>query len=218
MRPMPELTLAELVANGTLSSEMAGTLAAAAAERRSFVVAAIPQRAGKSTVTEAILDTAPAGTSLHRLSLANGPDLGIPEQPDGGYLVVAEIAPTPFPEYLWGPPVQRVFAAVREGWPLSATMHSDGIEGAFDQIVRGCGISDADASAIELFVYIRTIGARTQFSRRVVERVYEIDAVEGGRPVARLLHRWDEASDRFEVVEPPRRIGLGIARSNAGGR
>jgi type IV secretory pathway ATPase VirB11/archaellum biosynthesis ATPase len=212
---MPEFDLADLVANGTLSPQMAETLAAAAVERRSFVVAAIPQRAGKSTMTEAVLAAAPAGTLLHRLSLNHGPTLGIPQQPDGGYLVVAEIAQTPFADYLWGEPVRRVFDAVRVGWPVAATLHSDGIEGAFDQIVRGCGVSDADAVAIELFVYIRTFGRRFEPSRRVVERIYEVDAVEGGRPVARLLHFWDQATDRFEVVDSPRRIGRGVVRPGA---
>ena len=204
---MPELTLPDLVANRTLSPAMAETLASAALERRSFIVAAIPQRAGKSTVTEAVLDAAPAATPLHRLSLNEGPTLGIPPEQDGGYLVVAEIAQTPFADYLWGEPVRRVFQAVRAGWPLCATMHSDGIEGAFDQVVRGCRVSDADAAAMELFVYIRTFGQRGEFSRRVVERVYEVDGVEGGRPIARLLHFWDQSRDEFEVVEEPHRIG-----------
>lgn len=212
---MPELTLPDLVANGTLSPEMAETLSAAAIERRSFVVAAIPQRAGKSTVTEAILDAAPAGTALHRLSLNHGPALGIPPEQDGGYLVVAEFAQTPFADYLWGEPVRRVLEAVRAGWPLAVTMHSDGIEGVYDQLLRGCRVPEADASAIELFVYIRTFGPRGEFARRVVERVYEVDGVEGGRPLARLLHRWDQARDEFEVVEPPVRIGRGVARHEA---
>jgi hypothetical protein len=196
-----------------MSAEMAETLAAAGRERRSFVVAAIPQRAGKSTVTEAILDAAPPGTVLHRLSLNHGPSLGIPREQDGGYLVVAEIAQTPFADYLWGEPVRTVFEAVRSGWPLAVTMHSDGIDGVYDQILRGCRISDADASAIELFVYIRTFGSRVDPSRRVVERVYEVDGVEDGRPIARLLHYWDQSRDQFEIVESPRRIGLGVARS-----
>jgi type IV secretory pathway ATPase VirB11/archaellum biosynthesis ATPase len=213
---MPELTLPDLVANRTLSPEMAATLSATALERRSFIVAAIPQRAGKSTVTEAMLDATPAGTPLHRLSLNEGPTLGIPPQQDGGYLVVAEIAQTPFADYLWGEPVRRLFDAVRAGWPMAATMHSDGIEGAFDQIVRGCGVSDADASAIELFVYIRALGPRPHPARRVVERVYEVDGIEGGHLATRLLHYWDQANDRFEVAESPRRIGLGIARAKRG--
>jgi len=209
---MPELTLSDLVANRTLSPEMAETLGTAARERRSFVVAAIPQRAGKSTVTEAIFDAAAPGTAMHRLSLNHGPSLGIPTEQDGGYLVVAEIAQTPFADYLWGEPVRRVFEAVRAGWPMAATMHSDGIDGAYDQILRGCRVPEAAASAIELFVYIRTFGSRVDPARRVVERVYEVDGVEDGRPVGRLLHYWDQSRDQFEVVEQPIRIGKGIAR------
>lgn len=210
---MLELTLDELVANRTLSPEMAETLAAAARERRGLVVAAVPQRAGKTTVLEAVLEA--SGAALHRLSLNHGPGLGIPSGDPDGYLVLAEIARTPFADYLWGEPVRSAFEATRRGWPVAATLHSDGIEGAFEQIVLGCGVSDADAAAVELFVYIRTFGPRFEPTRRVVERIYEVNAVEQGRPVARLLHLWDAGADRFEVIAEPQRIGRGVARPRA---
>ena len=87
------LTLANLIANRTLSPEMAATLAAAAEERHSILFVTIPRMAGKSTLMQAVLQHAPAGTSFHRLSTAEGPDLGIPASGDGGYLVVSEISP-----------------------------------------------------------------------------------------------------------------------------
>ena len=39
----------------------------------------------------------------------------------------------------------------------------------------------------------------------------EIDRVENGQPVGRLLHRWEESDDRFKAVEAPRSLGAGAA-------
>ena len=100
---MAELSLDDLVRNGTMSPEIAATLATAGAERRSFLCVAIPRQAGKSTVMRAILVEAPAGTPMHTLSSEAGPGLGIPAAADNGYLIVAEVSPAGFYEYLWGP-------------------------------------------------------------------------------------------------------------------
>src|SRR5437773_7418979 len=105
--PTTSLDLADLVRNGTLSPHMAATLATAAEERRSLLVAAIPQNAGKTTTMLATLRYAPAGTPVHFLSAASGPSLGIPTRPEG-YLVLLEISHAPMPEYLWGEPVRQV--------------------------------------------------------------------------------------------------------------
>ena len=47
------LNVLELVQNGSMSAEMASVLWAAMDDRRSFIVAAGPRQAGKSTTTEA---------------------------------------------------------------------------------------------------------------------------------------------------------------------
>ena len=63
---MAELDLVELVRNRTMSPEIAATLWATAEQRRSFLVVAIPRLAGKTTVTQAMLQRVPAGTPLRK--------------------------------------------------------------------------------------------------------------------------------------------------------
>ncbi len=191
-----------------MSAAMAATLATAAEERRSMLVAAIPRLAGKSTMLMAALAHAPEGTALHDLSEDYGPDLGIPEEPDGGYLVMAEIAQTPFPHYLWGEPVRRVFRALHRGFALATALHADGVKQAF-KIIHENEVPDADAAQLELMVYIRSLGEDWRNpTRRVVEAIYEVDGVVDGEPRVRPLHRWSQIADRFEDIEPPRRIGM----------
>lgn len=204
---MPDLTLGDLVANRTMSPEMAATLATAGAERRSLLFVARPRMAGKTTTMTAALAHAPEGTAFHRLTEEAGDHLGIPAEGDGGYLVMSEIADTPFPDYLWGDPVRRVFSALGRGFSLATALHAGGAEEAFGVICAGNEVPDDQAARIDLVVYIRSIGEWREPDRRAVATMHEVEGIEGGEPRLRLLHRWDEAADRFEAVEAPRRIG-----------
>lgn len=210
---MPDLTLDDLVRNGTMSPEIAATLATTGAERRSFVCVAIPRLAGKSTVMRAILAEAPAGTAMHQLSTAAGGDLGIPRAGDEGYLLVSEISPAGFEEYLWGPPVRHVFGALERGFSLATALHATGVDEAFAVICGRNRVPDEQAARIDLVVYIEVFGRSWQRpdARRVAE-VHEIEGVERGVPIARLLHRRNE-DDTFEVVEPPRLLDTGRAHA-----
>ena len=210
---MPELSLADLVANRTLSPAMAATLSIAAEERRSFLFVAIPRVAGKTTTMMATLDHAATGTALHDLSLDSGPSLGIPSAPDGGYLVMHEIAETPFPHYLWNEPVRQVFAALRDSdLRLATALHAGSVEEAFGVIVDSNGVPAEEAAQIDVATYIRSLGPDWRNpTRRVVESMQEVIGVEGGRVRTSELHRWDEQSDRFETVNPPQRVARDAA-------
>ena len=195
-----------------MSPEMAATLAAAASERRSLLVFAVPRLAGKTTTMLAALRHAPAGTPLHELSAERGPDLGIPDPPDGGYLVMHEIAQAPMPHYLWGEPVRRVFSALRGGgFSLATALHAGGLEEAFSVILGENGVPEADAALVDYAVHIRTLGPDwREPERRVVAGLHEVTGAG-----ARLLHRWDEGSDRFEAAGEPSLLaggGVGLAR------
>ena len=202
---MPEApTILDLVRNGTMSAQMAATLWAAVDARLSWVIAAVPRFAGKSTVAAAMLALLPTEVPVHRLSGDEQEMVGLKQAATGGYLVVAEVSQAPMPAYIWGPPVRRVFNTLSAGYSLATALHAPGREEVFEVICQGNGITDQDASKIKLLVYIRRFGDDPDtFWRRVAE-VHEIDRVEGGRPVGRLLHRWIEDDDRFEVVETPR--------------
>jgi type IV secretory pathway ATPase VirB11/archaellum biosynthesis ATPase len=193
-----ELGLDELVANRTMSPEIAQTLRVVARGRRSFIVVAAPRLAGKSTVLHAILAERPAPAPV--LTLAEDGELldQLLRKSAGGYLVIPEISPSAaMPGYIWGVDVRRVFKAVKENVSLAATLHAEGPDDAFAQICEGCGVPDGEASKITFVVSLRSIGRWEEPTRRVVATVHEIGGVERGRPKARLLHRWDEARDVF---------------------
>jgi hypothetical protein len=207
---MAELTLADLVANGTMSDEIAATLRVTAQGRHSFLVVAIPRLAGKSTVMAAMLAHRPQGSPMRTVG-DDGVDIdALAAESAGGYLVVPEVSEYPVTAgYIWGAPVRRVFARIGGGVALAAALHAPGADEAMEIICRGNGVPDEQAANIALVVYIRSLGRHWQQpTGRRIAAVHEVEAVRDGRPVARLLHRWDEPADRFETLAQPRRIAL----------
>lgn len=205
---MATLELEDLVANGTMSEDVARTLRATAAERHSFLVVAIPRLAGKSTVMGAMLACAPRGTPIRTVG-DDGVDIdALAATSTGGYLVVPEISEYPVtPGYIWGVPVRRVFARIGEDVALAAALHAPGPREAIEIVCRGNGVPDEQANRIALVVYIRSLGTdwRRPTGRRIAT-VDEIVSVRDGRAETRPLHVWNEKADRFENVGEPRRI------------
>lgn len=202
------MKLEDLVANGTMSAEIASTLKATARGRHSFLVVAIPRLAGKSTVMAAMLAHRPKGAPLRTVG-DDGIDIdALAAASVGGYLVVPEISEYPVtPGYIWGAPVRQVFSKIGKDVALAAALHAPGADEAIEIVCRGNGVPDDQAAEIAIVVYIRSLGRDWQRpTARRIATVHEIVTVRMGRPESRLLHRWDESADQFEMVERPHRI------------
>jgi len=205
---MPALTLADLVANGTMSSDISATLRATANGRHSFLVCAVPRLAGKSTVMGAMLAHAPKGAPVKTVGDDGVGIDALAVASKSGYLVIPEISEYAVaPGYIWGARVRGVFAHIGDDVALAAALHAPGPDEAIEIVCGGNGVPDEQAARILIVVYIRSLGRdwREPTGRRVAT-VHEIVAVRGGRAETRLLHRWDERADRFETVAQPRRF------------
>lgn len=208
---MGDLRLRDLVDNETMSRAIAETLTTTVREGHSFVVFAIPRLAGKSTTLHAMLEHREASMPVRTVTGTTAEQYELRRSRAGGYLIVPEIANSGVPEYLWGAPVRRVFKTLASGYSLAVALHAPGVKEAFHKISKDNRVPDNDASRIRLAVYIRSIGEWQAPERRRVSEVHEIGRVVGGMPEARLLHRWDEPTDRFVDVQEPRVIGRGAA-------
>ena len=206
-----EITIAELVRNGTMSAEMAATLWAAVDEQRSFLTVAIPRFAGKSTVSNAVLALRPPEVPLHHVDGSPERMAALERDRLGGYLVVAEFSQAPVPDYIWGEPVRRVFETLAAGYSLQAALHAPGVDEAIAVVTEENGVSDELASAFDLVLYIERFGEDEDTFWRRLKHVYEVDRVVDGKPEGRLLFRWTADGDRFEGVEAPR----GFARDGS---
>jgi hypothetical protein len=200
--------LSTLIRVGTLSPDAAALLWEAAAEGCSLVVMAMPRLAGKTTLMEATV--AAGGRARHEFFGTSREVEALRASPERGYLVVAEVSPGFMPGYLWGEPVRRAFALAAGGFSLATTLHAPGVEECFEILCAYNEVPDEGAAVICLAVHVHVQRGTDPWRdppRRVVDAIHEVEAVEGGRPRARLLHRWDRDTDRFETVAEPRRFG-----------
>jgi type IV secretory pathway ATPase VirB11/archaellum biosynthesis ATPase len=199
-----DVTLLSLVQNNTLDEHIAALLWTIAEEKRWLVTAAVPRKAGKSTVLNAALQFAPPGTPIHRLTGEIGEIRELRSRPDGGYLEVGEISTEPPKRYIWGEPVTALFETLAAGFSLATTMHAPDIDNVISQISDGNGISDRALAKLNYVVLIERHGETDDTYWRRVTGVYEVAKVVKGKPVATLLHRWAAQGDRFEQLARPK--------------
>jgi hypothetical protein len=204
---MADITLADLVANRTMSKEMAQTLREAVNARRSYLVIALPRLAGKTTTGKAILAAGGKTMAVRELG-EDGTDIdALAAQAKGGYLYVPEVSTYPVtPGYVWGEPVRKAFAAIARGTALSTALHADSVADAL-AIVQKNAVPDADLNRLDVIVHIRSLGEDWEHpTRRVVVGVHEMVSFKDGEPKTRVLHRWNDATDTFEAVAAPERF------------
>jgi hypothetical protein len=203
---MDDVTLAEMVRNGTMSAEMAAVIWAAVDEQVSFLTAAIPRFAGKTTTSEAALALRRPDVPLHRIDGSRAQTDRLAQERLGGYLVVAEFEQAPMPGYIWGEPVRRVFDTLSAGYSLQAVLHAGSVAEAISEVAHGNGVPDEQVAAFKLVLYIERFGTYGNFWRRLSD-LYELKGVENGRPVGQSLFRWQAEGDRFERLAEPEQWG-----------
>jgi len=189
------LRLDDLVANRTMSRDIAETLRGIARERRSFIVLAVPRLAGRAPCCSDSRER----PAFHADRDARGGCLDI----DGSIKKSAGAT--------WSsrrsrrarrcPATSgaRTFAgsSVAKGRVARRDPARRRPDDAFAQICQGCGVPDADASKVNSsFTCVRSADGRNRHAASS-SRSTRFDAVKGGKPTTKLLHGWDEQHDRF---------------------
>lgn len=198
------LAVPALIANGTMSAEVAATLWLLMEEHPSFLVVALPRKAGKSTVMEGLLSLTRPGT---RTFTVRGPreSFDFVDRLDraDSYVICNEFSRASVPSYVWGDPVRRVFGLMERGYPVVAAMHADTLDEALE-ILRSdsLGISNGHLGHLRLAVLLR-MGNDGESTWRRVAAVREIDGAGGDGLRQHDLCRWDPATDSWPLVSEP---------------
>ena len=160
----------------------------------SLIIAAGPQRAGKTTLLTALLSLLPSSTTAYYTqgfgeSFADLPPRQRSDPPT--FILVNEISDH-LSTYLWGPPVQRAFALLAEGYALAATMHADQAEECLWQLHYGCGIPTDDLTRCDLILTMTSEPSR--------HRVAQLFTLAPGQPILPLA-MWNRGEDTYSVLD-----------------
>ena len=161
------MTIADLLACGTLSPEAAATLWWAIDRGASVFVAAGPPGAGKSTVANALLEFLPEDAHVYVTS--GGRDrLEVPPAPGARYLLVNELSPH-MPVYLCGAAARRAFALLQTGVRMLGTLHARDAAEAVRVMCYEADLDPAEVTAPFVFAVISAGWRGVDIVRRVVE-------------------------------------------------
>lgn len=161
------LTIAQVIAGGTLPVLEAAALWWTIEQGASVLVAAAAGGAGKSTLATALFAFLPDDA---RCYVTSGPDdrLNMPAGDGPLYLLVNELS-NHMPLYLSGSAAARAFALLGEGVRLIGTLHADDAAEAVGVMHYESGISLTDISRVPVVVVLRAWAGPLGVERRVVE-------------------------------------------------
>jgi hypothetical protein len=199
-QPQP-MSIVQIMQAGTMPPRLAAAFWLGLERGASFVLAADPPGAGKTTILTALLALAPPDM-LAYFTRGWGETFELPPPSDEypTYLMVNEMSDH-LPVYSWGPYVLRAFELLGEGYSLCTTMHADTVEGVYDQLSDELGVPDEHIARLT-FVVPLAISRRDGATLR---RVLDVGVPEAnGRGLATTrVARWDEKVDSFSVLEKP---------------
>ncbi len=210
--PQP-LSIVEIMQAGTLPPRLAAAFWLGLERGASFVLAADPPGAGKTTILTALLAFAPPDTVAY-FTRGWGETFELPPPSDAypTYIMVNEMSDH-LPVYSWGPYVVRVFELLGDGYSLCTTMHADTVEGVIEQLQEEVGVPRADLARLT-FVVPLAIGQREGGPLRRVLDVGLLGDGKDGLSIKRIA-AWDQRRDAFSVLDSKseraalaRRIGM----------
>lgn len=190
------LSVIQLIERGMLDARTAALLWLVLERHRSLLVAALPQRAGKTTLLGAILDLLPPSRSRVHLAGTAETFAFLRTTTPGDTLLLANELSSHLPVYLWGAQAIRAFEAVAGGYAIAGTLHADSADNAIALLRDDCGIPAAQLARIDLIALIRVVADGEHITERRVIGVYRTLAGTAG-PATVPLVEWDPAAGRW---------------------
>lgn len=176
-----------------MSQDGAALLRDIAQAGQSFLVFALPQNAGKTTLARAVLAEAPSDVPQEEFFGTEQEARALAANPGRGYLVVGEIGHRGRPGYLAGEEVVRLFELASRGYAVASSLHADSVEEVFEVLERN-GIDPVSAATVRYLIKVRVLGdPRSPATPRVVEAIHEVSLSDGLKPTTRVRYYSDAA-------------------------
>ena len=194
-QPQP-MSIVEIMQAGTMPPRLAAVFWLGFERGASFVFAADPPGAGKTTILTALLMLAPPGMAAY-FTRGWGETFDLPPPSDAHptYIMVNEMSDH-LPVYSWGPYVVRAFELLGDGYSLCTTMHADTVEGVVEQLVEDNGVPREHIARLTFVVPL----AISRGENGTLRRVRDVGLMGDGATAQRIA-TWDERHDTFSVLE-----------------
>jgi len=190
----PTLSVVDLIEANTVSVDVAAYLLTCVANGASFLTAANPGGAGKSTVLATLLGFLPPGTRIvttHSPSVIAG-ELRRPAK-EPTCVLAHEIGSGRWFGYIWGQDVADFFRLMEGPRRIASCQHADTLEELRDILLAPpLNVTDQEFLQLDLLLFMHVDSGRGATRRRVAT-VHEADGA--GHPPVFL---WREQGDRFE--------------------
>jgi pilus assembly protein CpaF len=214
--PAQALGWPELVKHGCLPEEAKKIFDAIIKERASLLVAG-SAASGKTTLLNAVVNSIPAGRRVvavqaePELALAHPACLSLEASSDEEYVGLLRSAARFLPDHLVadsldGPGVPEVVKAMRDGLPVTASCHADGVLDALKRLElmylsakAAFGLDEIRAMLAAGLRYVSFQERGADGKRRVVE-IARIDGYEDGRYLIEPLLKYDYKAGAFSVT------------------
>ncbi|MEZ4523173.1 MAG: type II secretion system protein E [Thermomicrobiales bacterium] len=172
-----------LIATGTLGAAEAAILSLAVEMRRSVIVAAAEDKAGKTTLLTALLQFMdPSTRPVYIRGIYERFEYLSQLDPVDRYVLCNEIS-AHLPTYLWGRGVRNLFAGLGNGFPLATTMHAGSSQEAIDALQSyPLEVPPQYVTGIDLIVTLR----KGMVDGHQVRRVVAVDRIRERRGVPDL--------------------------------
>ena len=220
--PPEAMSIPYLMQAGNMDASVAAILWVLMHRRASVIIAAMPQRAGKTATLTALLDFLPP--SVGRIYLRGTDerfDFVASAKPASTLLLVNELSDH-LPYYLWGDEARRAFALLNDGYALAGTMHAENARDLVWQLQDDLGLDAETVGKVTAVVSLEIRRNQRSPMGEPIRRVRAINllAEAGGEVTHTPITGWDDKSERFPIETSASkalaaRLGLDAQRLDA---
>lgn len=199
------LSIVDLINANTLNVDMAAYSLCAMANGASFLTAARPGNAGKTTLMACLMTFLPPRVrtiTIGSPSVITEAGRSISEEgAENLCFLCHEIGSGPWYGYLWGQYVGQLLHLMNNGCRIASCIHADTLPEMRDILVsRKLGVSAEDFDRLGLVLFMNLGRTLTGYRRRVAT-LYESSGKAGQH---NLLFSWNPESDTFSQQGEPR--------------
>lgn len=197
------LSIVDLISANTLDIDMSAYSLLAVSNGVSFLTAARPGNAGKTTLMACLLTFLPIGTEIVTTgspSVVTKAHEYASNDEDKLCFLCHEIGSGHWYGYLWGKYVGQLFQLMDYDCQIASCIHADTLSEMRDILVsRELSVSEEDFSRLGLIMFMRLERNIGGYKRRVAE-LYERNPKMGKHE---LLFSWDKGTDTFKCHSEP---------------